>query len=125
MADQLIIQIEFHIRSIHDKWSDIAEENDEEEKPEPVLSYDFEESDGTVIKDISGNGNDGTMNGKAKLQKDAEQDSNVLYLDGSDDTFAALPEGFFDGRNTFSLSMDVKAEDVMTDFTESAVGFRK
>ena len=22
-----------------------------------------------------------------------------------------LPEGFFDGRNTFSLSMDVKAED--------------
>ena len=39
-------------KAVMDKWSDIAEENDEEEKPEPVLSYDFEESDGTVIKDI-------------------------------------------------------------------------
>ena len=109
-------------KAVMDKWSDIAEENDEEEKPEPVLSYDFEESDGTVIKDISGNGNDGTMNGKAKLQKDAEQDSNVLYLDGSDDTFAALPEGFFDGRNTFSLSMDVKAEDVSGNYFTFAIG---
>lgn len=111
-----------YVNQYMDKWSDIAEENDEEEKPEPVLSYDFEESDGTVIKDISGNGNDGTMNGKAKLQKDAEQDSNVLYLDGSDDTFAALPEGFFDGRNTFSLSMDVKAEDVSGNYFTFAIG---
>ena len=50
------------------------------------------------------------MYGEAKVQKDEERNSNVLYLNGTSETFAELPQGFFDGRNTFSISMDMKAE---------------
>lgn len=109
-------------QAVMDKWSDLAEENNEEEKIEPVLSYDFEENDGTDIKDTSGNGNDATMSGNANVQKDTEKNSDVLYLDGSDNTFVAFPEGFFDGRNTFSISMDVKAEDVSGNYFAFAIG---
>ena len=78
------------------KWGKgSAQENDEEEQKAPVLSYDFENTEGSVITDISGNGNNGTMYGEAKVQKDEERNSNVLYLNGTSETFAELPQGIF------------------------------
>ena len=82
---------------------------DEDPQEEPVLSYDFE--DGTM-SDGSGNGRDGQMFGNATIVEDEEKGGKVLKLDGTADTYAELPQGFFDLRNTVSISMDVKAENV-------------
>ena len=109
--------------AVMQKWGKgSAQENDEEEQKAPVLSYDFENTEGSVITDISGNGNNGTMYGEAKVQKDEERNSNVLYLNGTSETFAELPQGFFDGRNTFSISMDMKAEKVDGNFFAFSIG---
>ena len=82
---------------------------DEDPQEEPVLSYDFE--DGTM-SDGSGNGRDGQLFGNAAIVEDEEKGGKVLKLDGTVNTYAELPQGFFDLRNTVSISMDVKAENV-------------
>ena len=92
--------------AIMEKWGDVAKENTEEAKADPIAEYNFE--DGT--KDVSGNQNDMTLNGNAVIEKDNENGSNVLTLDGSTETFAELPQGLFDGRNKVTISMDVKPE---------------
>ncbi len=46
--------------------------------------------------------------GNAAVTYDADKKSNVLYLDGTDGTYAQLPTGFFDGKDTLSILMDVK-----------------
>ena len=43
------------------------------------------------------------------LSSDEEKGSNVLQLDGSSGGYAQLPTGFFDGRDTMTISMDVKS----------------
>ena len=109
-------------QAVMEKWSNLAEENKEEESLAPVLEYDFETVDGTNIEDISGNENTGLLNGNAQLVKDKQTGSQVLSLDGSNGTYAAFPEGFFDGRNTFSISMDIKAEKVSGNYFAFAIG---
>ena len=87
-------------------------ENPETEAEEPVLEYTFEEVADNVIKDTAtGNdtADDGTIFGSAKVVYDEEKGSNVLQLDGSSGGYAQLPTGFFDGRDTMSISMDVKS----------------
>ncbi len=84
----------------------------EAEAEEPVLEYTFEEVADNVIKDTAtGNdtADDGTIFGSAKVVYDEERDSNVLQLDGSSGGYAQLPTGFFDGRDTMTISMDVKS----------------
>ncbi len=84
----------------------------EAEAEEPVLEYTFEEVADNVIKDTAtGNdtSDDGTMFGSAKVVYDEERESNVLQLDGSNGGYAQLPTGFFDGRDTMTISMDVKS----------------
>lgn len=84
----------------------------ETEAEEPVLEYTFEEIADNVIKDTAtGNdtADDGTMFGSAKVVYDEEKGSNVLQLDGSSGGYAQLPTGFFDGRDTMTISMDVKS----------------
>lgn len=109
-------------QAVMEKWSDLAEENNEEESLAPVLEYDFETINGTNIEDISGNENTGLLNGNAQLIKDETTGSQVLSLDGSNGTYAAFPEGFFDGRNTFSISMDIKAEKVSGNYFAFTIG---
>ena len=87
---------------------------DEKEAEEPVLEYTFEdEADNITITD-TGSGSDttwnGTLFGNAKVTYDKTKKSNVLYLDGTDGTYAEIPQGFFDKRNTMTISMDVKSE---------------
>lgn len=98
------------------KWGNVAPENTEEEQLNPVLEYDFETVDQTIVTDVSGNGNDAVLNGNAAIKEGQDGSGNALYLDGSNGTFAELPAGFFDGRDTFSISMDVKPEKVDGDF---------
>lgn len=64
----------------------------------PSLRYTFE--DGTGLPELFGN---------AQTVYDNERKSKVLTLDGSNGTYAAMPQGFFDGRNTMTILMDVKA----------------
>ena len=48
--------------------------------------------------------------GNAQILYDEEKDSNVLYLDGTEGTYAELPQGLFDGADQLTISMDVKPE---------------
>lgn len=81
---------------------------------EPVLAYDFEQDLGKKIMTDSGAGDEtkdnGTLFGNASIVYDEELKSNVLRLDGSRETYAEIPQGFFDGRDVMSVSMDVKSD---------------
>lgn len=69
----------------------------DEDGSEPFLEYDFE---GEV---------DGLM-GNATIVADASKGGNVLYLDGTDNTYFDIPAEEFKHKNTLSISMDVKNE---------------
>lgn len=91
-----ITQAEYN--AVMAKWGGYAPV--EEPKTNPVLEYKFDEAKtGNTIADTSGNNRTGTLNGNATYVKDSEKNSQVLYLDGTTGTFAAFPQGFFDGRN--------------------------
>ncbi|MSA12518.1 family 43 glycosylhydrolase [Lactonifactor sp. BIOML-A3] len=86
---------------------------EEEESKEPVLEYNFESDAGNSIADTGKGDNsadDGTAYGNAKFAVDEETGSRVLQLDGSSNTYAAFPQGFMDGRNVMTISMDVKSQ---------------
>ena len=104
---------------LQQKWG--AAGSDEEPQDDPVLEYNFEASDGATMID-SANDYDGSLEGNALIQNDGELDSNVLYLDGTSGTFAQFPTGFFDKRDTFTLSMDVKSEMNSENFFTFAMG---
>ncbi len=77
--------------------------------PEPIVKYDFETSSGGTVKDISGNGNDMRLSGNASVSADGER-GNVLVLDGSTDTYGAMPDGLLDGVRDYTVSMDIKSQ---------------
>lgn len=89
-------------------------DEEEPEAQEPVLEYNFDQDLNKTVMTDTGLGNDsldnGSLAGSAKVVYDEERDSNVLRLDGSNGSYGQLPTGFFDGRNTMSISMDVKSE---------------
>ena len=80
---------------------------------EPVLEYNFEEDLGKQTMTDTGKGNDiadnGVLYGGASVVYDEEKGSNVLQLDGNGGSYGEIPQGFFDGRDTLSISMDVKS----------------
>lgn len=95
------------------------------QKPQkdPILEYKFDERlSGRTIADTSGNNNTGTLNGNATYVMDREKNSQVLYLDGSSGTFAAFPQGLFDGMSTVTISMDIKPITVSGDFFTFTIG---
>lgn len=96
--------------ALMEKWDLRTKENVEDEVEAPVLSYDFEESlVGNMVADTSGYNRNGTLYGNATYVTDIEK-GQVLYLDGTKNTYAEIPMGFFDGRNKVSISFDVKPE---------------
>lgn len=92
----------------------------EEPVQEPILTYDFESDLGKKTMTDTALGNEskdnGTLFGNASVVYDEGRKSNVLVLDGSDGTYAEIPQGFFDKRNTMSISMDVKSESASGNF---------
>lgn len=101
------------------KWGNTVNTDEEEEKAEPILTYDFEDVTGDTIADVSGNQNIGKLNGNATVA-DGE-DGKALYLDGNG-SFAALPEGLFDGREKCTISFDMKSDTVDGNFFNFAIG---
>ena len=92
-----------------EKWG-VTNEKYETKQQKPILTYDFEEeTDGSMIKDKSQD-NDGQLFGNASYRYDDEKESNVLYLDGTDGTYAQLPTGLFDGLDEVTISLDMKPE---------------
>lgn len=108
--------------AIQKKWNDEAAENTEAEEENAVLKYSFEDVTGSdIIKDDSGKGRNGKIYGNAAYVEDQEK-GNVLYLNGTNGTYAELPQGFFDGRNKMTISMDVKAEMVDGSYFTFGIG---
>jgi beta-xylosidase len=83
----------------------------------PIAEYTFD--DGT-LSDSVGTA-DLTKNGTATIAADAVK-GNALKLDGSANGFASFPAGFFDGRSTMTVSMDVKSEKTSGNFFTFAFG---
>lgn len=84
-----------------------------EEKINEVISYDFEnvKADSRKVENtVDAKQFAMELFGNAKVRYDEEKKSNVLYLDGSDETYAQLPQGAFDGLDHMTISMDVKPE---------------
>ena len=78
----------------------------------PVTEIDFEEADGSKVT-CRGEDLGLTLYGNAELKDGA------LYLDGSDDSYAAFESGVFDGAKEMTISFDVKA--LMSDATGMAL----
>ena len=83
------------------------------EEPEPILEYNFDEelTDGKA-KDSVGD-NDATLHGQPAYVQD-DSYGQVLYLDGDDndglgghDSYLEFTEGFFDGRDSMTISFDM------------------
>lgn len=85
--------------------------------PQPIAVYSFD--DGT-LHDAVGTA-DLTASGTAAIAPDADR-GEVLRLDGSANGFAAFPQGFFDGRDAMTVSMDVKSEKTSGNFFTFAFG---
>ncbi|WP_343274651.1 PA14 domain-containing protein, partial [Ligaoa zhengdingensis] len=86
-----------------------------ETDPSPVLYYTFDNVKGTVVKDASGNGNDGYLLNGAGLYNDAEA-GPVMILDnpisktGSNTQAISLPTRVFKSMEDLTLVIDVKAK---------------
>lgn len=99
---------------------------EEEPVQEPILMYDFESDLDKKTMTDTAVGNESKDNGKlfgnAAVVYDEERKSNVLSLDGSDGAYAEIPQGFFDKRNTMTISMDVKSDNDSGNFFTFAYG---
>ncbi|MBQ7203368.1 MAG: family 43 glycosylhydrolase [Eubacterium sp.] len=78
---------------------------------EPILRYDFESAQGAP-----------TLFGNAELVYDEDKGSKVLSLDGTDNTYAALTQGFFDSRNVMTITFDVLARNNSGNYFTFAFG---
>ena len=78
-----------------------------EELSQPVLLYDFEEEDASSksVTDKAG-ANSAALKGRTSIKYSEERESNVLYFAGGN-SYLEFPQGFFDGRDTMTISMDV------------------
>ncbi len=102
------------------------ESEQETSSQEPVLAYDFEADAGKRVITDSATGNatkdNGRLWGNAEVVYDEERESNVLKLDGSAHAYAEIPLGFFDKRDTMTISMDVKSDASSGNFFTFAFG---
>ena len=81
------------------------------EKAQPVLSYSFENTENAP--DLFGN---------ASIVFDEDKRGNVLSLDGSNGTYAELPQGFFDGRDVMTVQFDIRPTDQWGNFFTFCLG---
>ena len=95
---------------------------------EPVLEYNFDEdlTQGTAA-DSAGENDAYLTDGAAYVQDDSY--GQVLYLDGDSrdgmgghDSYLSFPEGFFDGRDNVTISMDVNEVSRTGNYFTFAIG---
>jgi beta-xylosidase len=89
----------------------------EEPQQAPIAEYTFENGS---LADSVGDA-DLTASGTASIATDAEKGS-ALKLTGAANGFASFPTGFFDGRDTMTVSMDIKSERTSGNFFTFAFG---
>ena len=87
--------------------------------PLPAVKYNFETISGSTVPDISGNNGSLSLSGNAGLSNDNEK-GKVLHLDGTDNTFAQLPQGLLDGCTDYTVVMDARSESAGDFFTFAA-----
>lgn len=88
---------------------------------EPIAAYTFQNAD-EPRKDVSGNGKNLTLYGKAATVADDDYGSTVLKLDGSNGTYAAFPQGMFDGRNELTIEFSAKSSSTSGNFFTFGIG---
>ena len=100
-------------------YGEPTEEPEEPEEPqqEPIAEYTFD--DGTLADSVGSA--DLTASGTAAVATEAVK-GKALRLDGTTNGFASFPTGFFDGRSTMTVSMDVKSERTGGNFFTFALG---
>ena len=86
----------------------------------PILHYDFE-GDKEGILDKVGD-NNGFLHGKATIVNNNETNSNALYLNGITGSYAEFPQGFFDGKTSLTISMDVLSKMDNQNFFTFSIG---
>lgn len=89
------------------------------EVPSPGLVAEYTFDDGTLTDSVGDA--DLTASGTAAVSTDAVN-GKALRLDGSANGFAAFPQGFFDGRDTMTVSMDLKSDLASGNFFSFAFG---
>lgn len=87
-----------------------------------VFAVDFEAGYQNFAADTSLQGNLLDYHGEAQVIEDSELHSKVLRLNGTAGTFASLPQGLFDGMDSWTLRMKVKPESTQGNFFTFAVG---
>ena len=75
------------------------------ERPSPYIDLNFEGDTGNLY-----------LGSGASVKQDAQK-GGVLYLDGSDGSYAELPAGMLDGCRDYTVSMDIKSESEGNFFT--------
>lgn len=74
----------------------------------PCAGYAYAESNGAVLSYSFEDGDNApALFGNARLVYDEDKGGNVLSLDGTDGTYAEIPQGFFDNRNVMTIAFDV------------------
>lgn len=86
-----------------------------------VLYFDFEKVDGNMVKDMSGNGNNGTIQGGAKLTKDGKF-GNAMEFDGVDDYITAAERESLDITDALTLSIWFSTKQNISGFWVSILG---
>lgn len=79
-----------------------------EEQSTPVVHYDFDTTEGTVVKDISGNGHDAAFVGGMSVQDDGALGSSA-YFNGTDG-YVAMPDDVIYGLHNMTISIWVKPD---------------
>ncbi|WP_139415902.1 family 43 glycosylhydrolase [Agromyces laixinhei] len=100
-------------------YGEPPEEPEEPEEPQqtPIAEYTFD--DGTLTDSVGDA--DLIASGTAAVATDATK-GQALRLTGAANGFASFPTGFYDGRSTMTVSMDVKSEKTSGNFFTFALG---
>jgi len=102
-----IKDVKVYTRALSD--SEVSSEYQTQMQEPLLLHYDFDQVEGTTVKDVSGNGNDGVIKGEGYQVSDGE----IIFpggAAGSNAAYMELPRGMFDGQDTLTISLWLKNE---------------
>ncbi len=89
--------------------------------PEPILYYDFEDEESTKAATDKVGNNHATLSGRVKYEYNEAIGSTVLNLRGQKG-YLEFPQGFFDYRDTMTISMDIYSKMGTENFFTLAIG---
>lgn len=92
-----------------------------DEEKSMIVHYDFELVTENTVKNTVGDDLNAELRGNASVKHNAELDSDVLYLSGSN-AYLELPRGLFDGMKYVTVSMDIYSMMDNGNFFTFAVG---